>query len=67
MGTDSLSHLCTWVHAEYGVHPDLKIHTGGCMSFGYRMVHCKSRKQKLNEKNSTKAEEVGGIFFVQFL
>ena len=59
MGADSLSQLCTRVDAAYGVHPDLKIHTGGCMSFGYKMVHCQSRKQKLNTKNSTEAKVVG--------
>ena len=28
MGADSLSQLCTWVDSAYGVHPDLKSHTG---------------------------------------
>ena len=47
--------MCTWVHAAYGVHPDLKSHTDGCVSFGCGMVHCKSSKKK-NTKNSTEAE-----------
>ena len=51
MVSDILIHLCTWVDAAYGVHPDLKIHTGGFISFGYGMVHCKSSKQKLNTEN----------------
>ena len=59
MGVYSLIQLCTKVDAAYGVHPDLKIHTGGCMSFGYGMVHCKSSKQKLNTKSSIKDEVVG--------
>ena len=59
MGEDSLSQLCTWVDAAYGVHPDLKSHTGGCMSFGYGMVHCNYCKQKLNTKSSTEEEVVG--------
>ena len=59
MGADSLSQLRTQVDAAYGVHPDLKIHTGGCMSFGYKMVHCKSSKQKLNTTNSTEAKVIG--------
>ena len=59
MGADSLSQLCTWVDAAYGVHPDLKIHTGGCISFVYGMVHCKSTKQKLNTKSSTEDKLVG--------
>ena len=59
MGSDSLIQLCTWVDAAYGVHPYLKIHTVGCMSFGYMMVHFKSSKQKLNTKSSTEAKLVG--------
>ena len=59
MIADSLSQFFTWVDAAYGVHPDLKSHTGGCMSFGYGMVHFKSIKEKLNTKISTKAEVVG--------
>ena len=55
----SLSQLRTWADAAYGVHSDLKIHTGGFMSFGYGVVHCKSRKQKLNTKISTGDELVG--------
>ena len=51
IGEVSLIQLCTWDDAMYVVHPDLKIHTGGCMSFGYGMVHCKSSKQKLDKKS----------------
>ena len=47
------------VDTTYGVHPNLKIHTGACKYFGYGMVHCKSRKQKLNTKSSTASEVVG--------
>ena len=59
IGADSLIQLCTWVDAAYVVHPDLKIHTVSCMSFGYGLVHCKSRKKKLNTKSSTEVEVVG--------
>ena len=31
MRIDTLSQLCTWVDAVYGVHPDIKIHNGGGM------------------------------------
>ena len=54
MGADRLIQLCTWVDAAYGVHPDLKIHTGSCVSFGYGMVHYKSSNQNINTKSSTK-------------
>ena len=58
-GADILSKLCTWVDAPYGLRSDHKNHTGGCMLFGYGMVHFKSIKQKLNTKSSTEAEVVG--------
>ena len=58
MGTNNLSQLYTWVNVAYGVYPNLKSHTGGGMSFGYRLVHYKSSKQKLNTKSSTEAELV---------
>ena len=50
MGEDSIVQLFTWADAEYGVNPDLKSHTSGCMYFGYGMSHCKSNKKKLNKK-----------------
>ena len=58
-GADMLSKLCTWVDAPDGVRSDLNNHTGGCILFGYGMVHFKSRKKKLNTKSSTEAEVVG--------
>ena len=46
MGADSLIQLCTCVDAAYGLHPDLKIHTAGCMIFGYRIVHYNYNRKK---------------------
>jgi hypothetical protein len=59
IGADSLTKLMTWVDAAYGVHRDMKSHTGGAMSLGRGAVLCKSSKQKLNTKSSTEAELVG--------
>ena len=59
IGADSLDKLVTWVDAAYGVHQDMKSHTGGAMSFGRGAVLCKSSKQKLNTKSSTEAELIG--------
>jgi hypothetical protein len=59
LGADSLTKLMTWVDAAYGVHHDMKSHTGGAMSLGWGTVMCKSTKQKLNTKSSTEAELVG--------
>jgi Reverse transcriptase (RNA-dependent DNA polymerase) len=59
LGADKLGRLRTWVDASYAVHPDMKSHTGGVMSFGIGGLVCKSSKQKLNTKSSTEAEVVG--------
>ena len=59
LGADCLTKLMTWVDAAYGVHHDMKSHTGGVMSLGWGTVMCKSTKQKLNTKSSTEAELVG--------
>jgi hypothetical protein len=59
IGADSLTVLKTWVDASYGVHPDMKSHTGGVISLGRGVIMSKSSKQKLNTKSSTEAELVG--------
>jgi len=50
LGADSLEERRTWVDASYAVHPDMKIHTGGCLSFGIGVLLAMSTKQKLNTK-----------------
>jgi hypothetical protein len=59
VGADDLGRMHTWVDASYAVHPDMRSHTGGVISFGRGGVACKSGKQKLNTKSSTEAEFVG--------
>jgi hypothetical protein len=59
IGADCLTVLKTWVDASYGVHPDMKSHTGGVVSLGTGAIMSKSSKQKLNTKSSTEAELVG--------
>ena len=46
------------MNASYGVHPDMKIHTGGTISLGRGMIYNKSSKQKLNSKSFIEAELV---------
>ena len=59
LGADDLSQYRTFVDASYAVHPDMKSHTGGTISFGIGGLVAKSTKQKLNTKSSTEAELVG--------
>ena len=50
MGEKRLIQLCTCFepHMEYTMI--LKSHTGGCISFGYWVVHCKSSKKTKHKK-----------------
>jgi hypothetical protein len=48
-----------WVDASYGVHQDMKSHTGATMSLGKGSVYSASKTQRLNTKSSTEAELVG--------
>jgi hypothetical protein len=59
LGADGMTKMMTWVDAAYAVHPDMKSHTGGCVSMGRGVFMPKSTKQKLNTKSSTEAELVG--------
>jgi hypothetical protein len=59
LGANNLNIIKWWVNASYGVHDDMRSHTGGTMSMGTGAVYSTSRKQKLNTKSSTKAKLVG--------
>ena len=59
IGINNMDTLETWVDAAYAVHPDMRSHTGGTMSFGTGVIHTRSSKQKLNTKSSTEAKLVG--------
>jgi histone deacetylase 1/2 len=48
-----------WVDASFAVHPDMKSHTGCCMSLGKGAVYGTSTRQKLNTPSSTEAKLVG--------
>ena len=58
MGADSIVQFCTWVHAAYGVHPDLKIHIGSYISFGVLDGTFHSQQTETNTKSSTKAKVI---------
>ena len=58
IGCENMDNLYTWIDAAYGVWTNMRSQTGGCMSLGLGMIHCKSSKQKLNTKSSTESEIV---------
>ena len=51
--------MLTWIDASYAVHPNMRGHTGGAISFGNGVAHARAGKQNLNVKSSTEAEIVG--------
>ena len=66
IGAKGMDKIYTWVDAAFAVHGDMRSQTGGAMSFGYGMIHCKSSKQKLNTKSSTESELVGTSEYVPY-
>ena len=66
IGVDSLYELNTFVDASYAIHPDMKGHTGGAMSFGTGIVHGRASKQRLNTKSSTETEVVGASDYLPY-
>ena len=48
-----------WVDASFAVHPNMRSHTGGVLSFGKGTPITISSKQKLNSRSSTDAELIG--------
>ena len=66
MGAASLHDLITWIDASYAVHPNMRGHTGGVMSYGKGVVHARAGKQKLNVKSSTECEIVGVSEYMPF-
>jgi len=57
-GSANLS-VVAYVDASYGVHDDMKSHTGTVIGIGKGPIYSKSSTQKLNTKSSTEAELVG--------
>ena len=47
-----------WTDASYGVHEDMKSHTGGVMTLGSGAIYATSCKQRLNTVSSTESELV---------
>jgi hypothetical protein len=47
-----------WIDGSYGIHHNMRSHTGGIMSLGKGAAYGTSIKQKLNTKSSTEAKLV---------
>ena len=64
LSIDDLSIIKTWVDAAFGVHEDMRSHTGGTIMLGKGTFYASSKKQKMNTKSSTEAELVGAGDFL---
>ena len=51
--------VTSYIDASYGVHQDMKSHTGSVITLGKGAIYGKSSTQKLTTKSSTEAELVG--------
>jgi Reverse transcriptase (RNA-dependent DNA polymerase) len=51
--------VLAWIDASYGVHEDMRSHTGSVIGIGKGPIYVKGSGQKLNTKSSTEAELVG--------
>jgi hypothetical protein len=56
---NNLQMIKWWADASFGVHRDMRSHTGGTMSLGKGSIYSTWVRQKLNTKSSTEAELVG--------
>ena len=59
IGMYDIAKLTTYIDASYAVHPNMRGHTGGMMSFSLGVIHSRASKQKVNTKSSTESELVG--------
>ena len=58
LSADNLHVIKWYVDSSFAVHPDMKSHTGGVMTYGSGAAITASRKQKINTRSSTEAELV---------
>ena len=59
LSADDSGNVQWYVDASYGVHWDMKSHTGGTLTLGKGSIYSTSVKQKLMTRSSTDAEVVG--------
>ena len=56
---DSMDFILCWINPAYGVHLDLKGHSGDMMTFGKGAADSKSSKHRINLRSSTESEIIG--------
>ena len=56
---ENILSIRSYIDASFAVHPDMRSHSGACITLGKGPVFSKSSKQKLMSKSSTEAELIG--------
>ena len=56
-----------WVDGSHATHPNMRGHSGGCMSLGEGMPINTSTKQKINTRSSTETELVAADDFMPII
>jgi hypothetical protein len=64
---DSVSVPKWWVDGSHATHPNMRGHSGGCMSLGKGMPVNTSTKQKINTRSSTETELVAADDFMPII
>ena len=64
LSADSVPVPKWWVDGSHVTHPNMRGHSGGCMSLGKGMLCNTSTKQKLNTRSSTETELVAADDFM---
>ena len=59
IGIDRLDTMLTFVDSSHAVHPDMRGHTGGLITFGTGILSPRSSKQKMNSRSSNETEVIG--------
>lgn len=66
IGINNITTRNTFIDASYEVHPNIRGHTDGVISFGVGIMHDKASKQKINVKSSTEYELVGVSEYIPY-
>ena len=66
IGINNITTMNTFIDASYVVHPNMRGHTGGAITFGVGIVHENASKQKINVKISTECELVGVSEYIPY-
>ena len=56
---DSMDTIRWWINAAYGVHPDLKGHSGGMIFLGKGAVASKLSRHRIKSRSSTGSDIIG--------